>query len=372
MGYQNDKIIRSIFQNAGCSMAMPEHEGDGGPDILVNMHGVQYAAMIKILTTPRTDDVIGRFSTLILERQYQTLPPSTKPLLVVAVSRWGAPMIDRVRNHMKKYAPATGWALIDHVRGAIHMEPAVDDKHSKPLTWYSEKPLTTSSKHGAKLFTDLNAWLLKVLIYKDAPNPYRTKTPERVINPNHLASLAAVSQRTAYSFFNAFENMNFVRSTKNKGIHLVRLSALLEMWFQDAALHSPVRTHACSIFGELNDWKELTEKAGDLRFALGGFGACRIHDVLHTNAKPVWDVHVEGNIPEFEKNWNLQPCGEQKAQISFIESSAKGSVFRGVVRKESLPVVDVIQSALDVSSMPGRGLEQAEHIASMVNQWIPQ
>lgn len=109
-----------------------------------------------------------------------------------------------------------------------------------------------------------------------------------------------------------------------------------------------------------------------MSFALGYFGACRMYDVLHTNASPIWDVHIQGGILKIESLWNLQACAENEAQINFIESTRTSSFFRCINRRQSLPMVDLIQSALDVAPLPGRGREQAEHIAELVNRWEQQ
>ena len=373
MSNQKERSIQSVFVHMGCTVTQLEHTKDSDADFIVEIQGARYAAMVKTLTTPRTEDVIGRFSTMILQSPSTPWPPETIPILIVAVPRWGTPMAERVRSHMQEYAPHSAWALIDHVRGAIHLEPFTSSGESQPLVWYSETPLTTSPvKRNASLFTDLNMWLLKLLIYKDAPEPYRIDIPNRIENPNHLSALSDVSRRTAYTFFNGFESMDFLRITKNKGIHIVRRSALLEMWIQEATRTPPVRSHCCSIFGELESWEDLLQQAGNMSFALGGFGACRMHGALHTNAGPVWDVHIQGDILTFESLWNLQACGDNEAQINLIESTRTGAIFRCINRKQSLPVVDLIQSALDVAPLPGRGREQAEHIAELVNRWEQQ
>lgn len=367
---QKQHSIQSVFVHMGCTVTQLEHTKGSGVDFIVEIQGDRYAAMVKTLTSPRTEDVIGRFSTMILQSQRTHWPPETMPLLTVAVPRWGTPMADRIRSHMQEHAPHFTWALLDHVRGAIHLEPSTAGGESQPLVWYSEAPLTTSRvKRNANLFTDLNMWLLKVLLYKDAPEPYRIDISSRIENPNHLSTLADVSRRTAYSFFKTFESMDFLRNTKNKGIHVVRRPALLEMWIQEATRTSPVKLHCCSSFGELDSWEDLLQRAGDMSFALGGFGACRMHGVLHTNASPIWDVHIKGDILTFESLWNLQACGENEAQINFIESTRTGAIFRCINRRQALPMVDLIQSALDVAPLPGRGREQAEHIAELVNRW---
>lgn len=269
---------------------------------------------------------------------------------------------------MLNHAPGMAWALIEDVRGALHLEEAHRESIPLPLIWYSERPLVKTTRHGAKLFTELNTWLLKVLLYKDASAPHRFGESTHVNNPRHLAKIAKVSTQTAYSFYNAFSEKNFLRTSRTDGIHLVRKDALLEMLIREAAKSSPVRAYACSIFGEPDVRKAILSPL-QAKHVVGGFSACRVHGMLHTNAPAVWDIHIDDTISTYEKAWNFQVCGEQDAQVAFIESPGNGSVFRCAGEIDSLPVVDLLQAALDVAALPGRGLEQAESIVESILSW---
>lgn len=100
--------------------------------------------------------------------------------------------------------------------------------------------------------------------------------------------------------------------------------------------------------------------------ALGGFDACRAHGVLHTKSIGA-EVHVRGSLQAACAAFDLEPCDDKGAHLTLLPTRRGESIFRGaVMRQSALPVVDILQAALDVAPHPARGFEQAEHIINDV------
>jgi hypothetical protein len=63
----------------------------------------------------------------------------------------------------------------------------------------------------------------------------------------------------------------------------------------------------------------------------------------------------------------LSPEGAEHAPDVFVRIPAsRGTVFRGAVERNGVPVTDIMQVWLDVSSHPARGADQAEEIRRRV------
>ena len=79
-------------------------------------------------------------------------------------------------------------------------------------------------------------------------------------------------------------------------------------------------------------------------------------------------MYVDRIQPSRLSAWkNLRPCevGEPPDLI-LRQAQFPQSVFRGLVHREAMPVSDVLQVWVDVSSHPSRGREQADLIRRRV------
>jgi hypothetical protein len=89
-----------------------------------------------------------------------------------------------------------------------------------------------------QLFTDLNRWLLKVLLLGKAPAEF-FGGPRRQPRPaTGLADLGGVSIAKAHTFVKAFEARGYLRRSR-QGLKLVRVQEMLESWLQDEKNATP-------------------------------------------------------------------------------------------------------------------------------------
>jgi hypothetical protein len=90
--------------------------------------------------------------------------------------------------------------------------------------------------------------------------------------------------------------------------------------------------------------------------AAEAFGIGFVHGVKHylylerLDADVLKELGLSGNAKEEEADLYVQIPGNRE------------SVFRGVVRKDGVPVSDILQVWLDVGQHPSRGKEQADII----------
>jgi hypothetical protein len=191
--------------------------------------------------------------------------------------------------------------------------------------------------------------------------------PRKVVNhPTHLAEVAGVSVTKAHTFYRAFEEQGYLRRSTG-GLHVVRKEALLASWIEEEKALTRNRQHVRSIFSAPEQLSDLVRVDSYDRCAVMGFEACRLHGVLHTIV-PDREICVR-SAHKAMVAWDLEPAEPAEASAVLVETRHPRSVFRGQVKCEHLPVVDILQAALDVAPRPGRGREQADYIIEHVLGW---
>jgi hypothetical protein len=109
------------------------------------------------------------------------------------------------------------------------------------------------------------------------------------------------------------------------------------------------------------------------RACLGLFAAAEALHLGFVQGVPP-HIYVRGFGPANIAAWkNIVPAEQgEEPNIILRQAAAPQSIFRGVVRADDMPVCDILQVWLDVSSHPSRGQEQAELIRRRVLEPIIQ
>jgi hypothetical protein len=270
-----------------------------------------------------------------------------------------------VRQFMSTHAPDFGWGLIDQSGAAQLVVPALNldvdlPGQFAPPSWPRQRPM--------QLFSDLNQWMLKILLLADAPPSLWGGPRQSVATPTELHRVAHVSVEKAHQFVRAFQQTGLVRQTRH-GLAVVRKKALVDMWFHDASSRSSRRMPARWIFGEPTSLEQVFSKKGaPSNFAVCGFEACRFLGILHA---PVMnrEVYFLGDPEAALAIWDLEACDDRDAHFYLRKARSAQSILRGRLVKENLPVVDVLQAALDVCDQAARGMEQSQYIINHVLGW---
>jgi hypothetical protein len=294
---------------------------------------------VKMLATLRIPALLGLISQGVLQVRKAAEESGAAAAVIVVTSRIGARAIAEVEQLIAEYAPDVGYGLVD-LRGKARLHiPSLDldvDRQASP----ARSP--TSDRRNVKLFTDLNRWLLKVLLLlKTSVRLWGGPRGEEIKNPTQLAGVARVSVEKAHRFFRTFEGHDFLRQTREHGLRPVRVPALLDTWM--AELRSVIKP----------------ERYGS--YAIGGFEVCRIHNLKHTGSMKS-EVYVQDDFDTVMEAWDLIECGEDESHLLLTRSRCPESIFRGRVVNDGFNLVDLLQAALDVSPHPAGGREQAEFL----------
>ena len=218
--------------------------------------------------------------------------------------------------------------------------------------------------------------MLKILIGQRLPETLITVPRDPVRNLSQLASVAGVSIMSASRFVNQLSERNFLHR-RDDLLQIARIDELLDLWIsanREAADEIPAR------------W--IIKKGPDqLKSALRDYAAPRSSGrviksaprcclALFAAADALGYGFVYG-VPAhiYMENLALDALGRLGLAIDhsgrppdvYIRRPAnREAVFRAQVKRDGVPVSDILQVWLDASTHPARGREQAREIRQRV------
>lgn len=311
------------------------------------------------------DSVLGLLARGVLRSRNRVSTSSTTPLVLAIVPRVGARTERAVHQFMSENAADCGWALTDQTGATRIVIPSLGiDVEERGVV---NQP-RWQKRGSTRLFSDLNRWMLKVLLLAHAPPNLWNGPRANISNATELHRVAMVSVAKAHQFCDAIEKSGFLVRGPG-GLTVVRKKMLMETWFHNERARRTDLLAVRSIFDRTADLHEVLCRpgiAGD--FAVSGFEACRLLGILHASViRP--EVYVIGDLESALDALDLEVCDERDAQFFLRKAQFGQSILRGRLVQENLPIVDVLQAALDVCDQAARGAEQAEYIVNHVLGW---
>jgi hypothetical protein len=248
----------------------------------------------------------------------------------------------------------------------------------------SESPrldLLAKRPSSANLFSDLNQWMLKILLSEEIPESMLSAPRGRYGNASQLAAAARVSVMSAFRFVRQLSEESLL---EDKGVlRLVRIEELIQRWLaanqrrvreipvrwiipgEKDQLRIAVRSYLSKM--EARSSRQERSHAGRLlkaspRICLGLFAAADVFGLGFVHGAPPHiylerlDSDVLGQLGLSIEN------ADRQADVYVRIPENPESVFRGAVQRDGVPVSDILQVWLDVSSHPARGKAQAAEI----------
>lgn len=323
---------------------------------------------IKSTRRRSTEDIRGQLATAVLQMQGYA-GSDGHPLILLHAPRIGSRVVTELENFMQDCAPEYGWGVWDE-RGACHLRmPQLDvlvDEEGRGTREHGRE-----TTHNKRAFTDLNRWLLKVLLLTDAPKgmwhqaeSYR----QAMANPAELQRIAHVSQAKAYQFARTFRDLGLLRWDRSK-FGIVERQKLYNLWHEEERQLRVERNPVRSIFAVGAGVEEVFAGVQtDLDYAVGGLEACRLHGVLHTKPRTP-EIHIFQSLNSVIERLDLERCADHEAEMYLVEMPYQESIQRGALDVGNVRVVDILQAALDAARQAQRGREQAEYIVQEVLGW---
>lgn len=332
-------------------------------DLVISKHGLSYVVELKMISEGRPDRVIALLSQAILQAQaHARRAKGLRPLAIVSVGAAAPSLLDKVDEFSRDYAPdvAIGLVSSDGVRHFIGS--GLEALNARP-----ERAGVNSRvvpRMASDLFSDLNQWMLKVLLAPELPERLLAAPRAECRNASELAKVANVSLMSASRFVNRLREEGLLDDVPGS-LRLVQRARLFDRW-RSASQRSSPEARMCF----LNPGAGRAQLHGMVSrqgACLGLFAAADALQVGHVSGAPPY-AYVR-KLPRSGKDaWpGLVPAREgESADVILRQANAPESIFRGALEVDGMKVSDVLQIWLDASAHPSRGKEQADFLERKV------
>lgn len=353
-----ERQMAAFFRKGGWSVGRPAN----GPDLVIRKgEDVAYAVELKRSSEGRADRLVPLLAQAILQAQsYANSLGGIAPLAVIAAPQIPPRVAAQLKDFAAAHAPEVAVGIVDSLGLRDFSGTGLDSLNAR-----AGAPAPRASildQKAVDLFTDLNQWLIKIILAPDLNDSRLLNAPlRRYSKASELARAADVSLMTASRFLRQLRVEGFLHEASSV-IRLVRLDDLLRRW-QAVAVRPTVEIAARWLLPV--DRRLQIERA--LRFSgkEGCVGLFAAADALGVGVVRGVATHFyvrELSVAVLDKmqmTTASQPAG---TEVLVRVPSAPESVFRGAVSADGIRSSDILQVWLDVQNQPSRGKEQAEVI----------
>ena len=368
-------LLAGLFRQHGWRVKKEPKLADNEVDLVVARGDHRYIIELKAASEGRPDRLVPLLSQAILQvRAYaQAFPESAAPLAVVAAPAISLSAANSLVSFLSQFAPDVAIGILDREGFRQFVGPGLEKLNAAPPRRAQRQKLPPPE--SAYLFSDLSQWMLKVLLAPLLPEDLLRAPRREYRNASELAAAAEVSVMSAFRFVRQLRQEGFL-DRNDEPLRLVRREELLRRW-QAAHLRGapelplrwiiprkserPLLAALYAYNAEPNVKAEPAPRACIGLFAAAeslGFGC--VHGV------PPY-FYLESLDREVLSRMGLSPEGaEQRPDVYVRIPAFRESVFRAAVVRNGVPVADILQVWLDVSSHPARGEAQAEEIRHRV------
>ncbi len=322
----------------------------------------------------RTDEtsalaVVHALSSVLLQTDESQLALVSAPEVTRAVET-------QLEKFVAEHASERAWGFVDDAGDARLVIPEydLDERKRNVIVEAGAARIALTTHPGSvtvgrnqSLFTDLNQWLLKVLILNHAPPEVWDRPRLELRGPADLSRTdwVDVSQGKAYQFAHTLKDMGYL-VWKRGVFRLVEVERLLDSWLAVARSQRPYRTPVRSLMGD--DVRRVFE-SNSTQYAFAGALAAETYGLRHVS-ESIEEVYVFDAIDELMEEAMLEVCEDTRATFYLIRPTDRAAVERAVQLRENHRVVDLIQVALDSSRRRARGPEQADFVVSEIVRWF--
>lgn len=370
--------LAAAFRDAGWSVERQPRLGRSRPDLLVRRGNLAYVVELKSAPEARRDRVIPLLAQAILQAQAMARENSDAvPLAVIGSERVPEALADGIRRFVNEYAPGVAAGVMD-LEGFRAFFGAGLEALNAPRR-RAPAVLSLKAEVRPNLFSDLNQWMLKVLLAPHIPEHLLSARRSQYSNGSELARAAGVSVMSASRLLRLLAAEGFLDESGGP-LRLVRIKALMQRW--RAAYLRPVREWPMRWVLRGDPRKQLERAFDSYSFlqsdASGGqqgekrSAPPQVCLGLFAAADALGLGFVQGVRPHLYldqiKSDHLRRLGVMRVEaghpvdVYLRVPAAPNSVFRGAVFRDGIPVSDVLQVWADVSGHPSRGQAQAAEI----------
>ncbi len=385
-GAEFEKDLAEVFRRAGWRVRRPSPGPDSGVDFILDRREKRYLVQLKASSEGRSDRLIPLLAQAILEVKAATqrFPDFAVPLAIVAAKRIPASVAERLRQFAERHAPNVAVGVLDAEGFRSFSGPGLEGLDAKPSRRAARH--IAQPQHLPDLFSDLNQWMLKILLGRDLPEALISVPRQLIRNASQLAAAADVSVMSASRFVNQLAKEGFL-DEHNEHLQIARADELLERWVSasrrmardvparwiikkdEKQFFAAVARYAAESKAENSPKSRL--RSGRIlkpqpRCCVGLFAAADALGLGFVRGVP---PHLYLERLDFDVLPRLGLSiedSDRRPDIYVRVPASREAVFRAVVIRDCLPVSDVLQMWLDASAHPARGREQADEVRRRV------
>jgi hypothetical protein len=358
-----EQHVADFFRSHDWSVEVPPHAPNGA-DLIIWRGKQRFVVEIKALTESRPDRVLPMLSMAILKAKAAAEHFSNAlPLAIVHVPEASPALAKRVDSFARQFAQDMPVGLISG-RGERYFSGGEFQELNR-LPEKSRRSTAARPLHAINLFSDLNQWMLKLLLAWELPEGLLNAPKKQFRNGSDLAEAAQVSAMSASRFLQQLRSEGYL-SDSSPHLTLVRREELFRRWGSAAMRSCPempcrflLRTPAPQqIRGLLGRHPEDA--------CLGLFAAADELHIGHVSGVPPY-IYVRKLPLVGASDWSgLMAHPVERPDLILRQAPFPQTTFRGAIDRNGLMVTDVIQTWLDTMHHPTRGAEQADLIYEKV------
>lgn len=364
-----EQYVARLLRDNGWTVEQEMSGRDQAGSFVVRNSPETYIVEVKAMAESRADRVLPLLSQAILQAQaYAKDFPGFKPLAVVYGERGSSSLEKNVREFAEKYVPphvaigvVTGDGLV-YFRGE-----GLQGLRSAPASGPASRFGTPTAIQSVNLFSDLNQWMLKVLLALELPGELLCAPRGPYSTFSQLAAAADVSLMSAHRFVQQLSKEGYLDTSKGY-LTLVRRQTLFFQW-RAAVMQRPPELPVRLLLRASAEAQllNLLELHAD-QACLGLFAAADALRLGHVTGVPphVYVPRLPGHDMRAMGWQMLTYAKDGPPDLILRKAPFPKSTFRGAVRPGGVMCTDVIQTWLDVANNPARGQEQADIIYERV------
>ena len=224
---QVESLVAEVFRRGRWKVREKADAGGGRPDLIAEHAGKKYVIEIKRSSEGRKDRLIPLVSQAILQvRDWARHLPGHPLAVAIVVANYVPESVAlQVKQFARRHAP-------DIAVGVMDLEGLRSFDGHGLERFNSETPRARNAISPAnrvaspQLFSDLNQWMLKVLLAPRIPELYLSAPRGRYHGASQLAKAAAISVMSAFRFIEQFSKARFLEE-EPEGLRVVRIEELM-------------------------------------------------------------------------------------------------------------------------------------------------
>jgi hypothetical protein len=355
-----EERLKDMFQEAGWRVKSVPRASAFEADLLIRRPGLAYVIELKAGSEGRSDRLIPLFAQAAL--QVMRSASNAQPLAIVAAPRVPRRAAEQVLDFAAQYAPDVAVGVFDLEGLRLFRGPGLENLNAEAAR--PSASLASAARESRNLFSDLNQWMLKVLLAPEVPERLLSAPRGRYPNASELAKAARVSAMSGFRFVQQLQEEGYLHES-SPSLALVRRQDLFARW--QAWGDRPIKELPMRFVLPGNPRDQLRKVLGSGQACFALFAAAEALQLGFVEGVPPY-VYVESLQPSRLAQWkNLRPCEPgESPDVMLRQAPVPQAIFRGMVEAGDGAASDVLQVWVDVVWHPARGREQADLIRQRV------